>query len=72
MPRWKRIARPRGEAEVSVSGTEGRPVEEERRARIGVDGVEPVVLKWGALESWEARGVGVKWPVRRIPLAWAE
>lgn len=44
------------------------PVEEEKRARIGVD----VLVKCGAEESFEAVGVGVKVPRRRRPLAWAE
>jgi hypothetical protein len=29
-------------------------------------------VKWGALERVEARRVGVKVPLRRRPLAWAE
>jgi hypothetical protein len=48
---------------------EGRPVEEEKRRVMGV--VEGWV-KCGALERVEAVGVGVKTPVRRWPLAWAE
>lgn len=67
--RWKRIARPRGLALPSVSGMLGRPVEEEKRRVMGV--VEGWV-KCGALERVEAVGVGVKTPVRRWPLAWAE
>lgn len=43
------------------------PVEEERRARRGVEGE----WKWGAVERWAARGVGVNVPVRRRPFAWA-
>ena len=62
-----RTAKPRGLALGSVSGIWGRPVEEEKRARMGVEGR----VKCGALERVEARGVGVKVPRRRRPLAWA-
>lgn len=65
--RWKRIAIPRGLALGSVSGMVGRPVEEEKRTVIGVEGD----VKWGAEVRVEAVGVGVKVPVRRWPLAWA-
>jgi hypothetical protein len=51
-----------------VSWICGRPVEEEKRARRGVEGRE----KCGALERVDAWGVGVKLPLRRRPLAWAE
>ena len=66
--RWKRIARPRGLALPSVSGMLGRPVDEEKRSVMGVEGV----VKCGALERVEAVGVGMKVPVRRWPFAWAE
>lgn len=59
--RWKRIAIPRGLAEASVSGIDGRPVEEEKRTVMGVDGM----LKCGALDRADAVLVGVKVPVRR-------
>jgi hypothetical protein len=63
-----RTASPRGLALGSVSGICGRPVEEEKRARRGVEGS----VKCGAQERVEARGVEVKVPLRRRPLAWAE
>jgi hypothetical protein len=44
------------------------PVEEENRAITGVEGL----LKCGALERDEAAAVGLKWPVRRTPLAWTD
>jgi hypothetical protein len=59
--RWKRIARPCGLALLSVSGMLGRPVEEEKRRVMGVEGA----VKCGALERVDAVGVGVKVPVRR-------
>jgi hypothetical protein len=43
----------------------GKAVAFEKRTRTGVEGV----LKWGAVESFSASGVGVKVPVRRMPLA---
>lgn len=52
----------------SVSGSWGMPVEEENRAITGVVGL----LKCGALERDEATAVGLKWPERRIPLAWTD
>jgi hypothetical protein len=64
----KRTANPRGLALGSVSEIWGRPVEEEKRARRGVVGR----VKWGALERGEGWWVGVKVPLRRRPLAWAE
>lgn len=57
--RWKRRARPRGLAVGSVSAMDGMPVDEEKRAVMGVD----AEVKCGALESEEAVGVGVKVPV---------
>lgn len=45
-----------------------RPVEDEKRARIGVLGF----VKWGAKDREAALGVGVKVPRRRRPLACAE
>jgi len=50
-----------------VSGICGRPVEEEKRARTGVEGE----LKCGAQERVEASWVGWNVPRRRRPLAWA-
>lgn len=61
------MARPRGWALGSVSGIWGRPVEEEKRRVRGVEGW----VKCGAVVRVEARGVGVKVPVRRVPRAWA-
>lgn len=58
---------PRGLALGSVSGILGKPVEEEKRTVIGVDGA----LKCGAEVSSEADEVGVKVPVNRWPFAWA-
>ena len=52
---------PRGLALGSVSGMLGKPVEEENRTVIGVDGA----LKCGAEVSSEADEVGVKVPVSR-------
>jgi hypothetical protein len=63
---WKRTARPRGLPLGSLSGRAGMPVEEEKRARSGVEGW----VKCGARERAAAEGVGVKVPVRRMPLAW--
>lgn len=63
--RWKRMARPRGLPFGSESGRRGMPVEELKRARIGVVGR----VKWAARERDEAAGVGVKVPVRRMPFA---
>lgn len=63
---WKRIAMPRGLPFGSESGRVGKPVEEEKRARRGVEGR----VKCGARERSAAAGVGVKRPVRRMPLAW--
>lgn len=65
--RWNLRARPRGLDVGSVSGITGSPVEEEKRRVMGVEGEE----KCGAEERREARGVGVKVPVRRRPFAWA-
>lgn len=65
--RWKRIAIPWGFAFVSVSGIEGRPVDEEKRTVIGVLGER----KWGADVSKDPAGEGVKVPVRRRPFACA-
>jgi hypothetical protein len=65
--RWKRTARPWGRVSGEVSGMWGSPVEVLKRARRGTEGR----VKWGAVERVEARGVGVKVPVRRVPLAWA-
>lgn len=65
-PRWKRRPRPRGLAPPSVSAILGRPVDDENRAVRGVEGV----LKWGALLSEAAAGVGVKVPRSRWPFAW--
>jgi hypothetical protein len=65
--RWKRIAMPRGLLLGSVSGICGRPVEEEKRAVIGV--VE--LLKCGADVRLETSAEGVKVPVRRWPFACA-
>jgi hypothetical protein len=62
-----RTANPRGLALGSVSGICGRPVEEEKRARRGVEGR----VKCGAQERVEASGVGVNVPRSRRPLAWA-
>lgn len=58
---------PRGLALGSVSGMLGKPVEEEKRTVIGVDGA----LKCGADVRSEAEEVGVKVPVSRRPFAWA-
>ena len=58
---------PRGLEFGSVSGIAGRPVEEEKRRVIGVEGAE----KWGAVERDGAVGEGVNVPVRRWPFAWA-
>ncbi len=59
---------PRGLALALVSGIWGSPVEEENRTVMGVG----EVLKCGALVSVDAELVGMKAPVRRWPLAWAE
>ena len=56
---------PRGLALASVSGIWGRPVEDEKRTVMGVEGW----VKWGALVRVEAALVGVKVPVRRWPFA---
>lgn len=61
------MARPRGLDCASVSGMEGRPVEEEKRRVRGVLGW----LKCGAVVRVEAVDVGWKVPVRRWPFAWA-
>jgi hypothetical protein len=61
------MAKPRGLALSSLSGICGMPVLLLKRATTGVDGL----LKCGAVVSWEAVVVGVKWPVRRIPRACA-
>jgi hypothetical protein len=45
----------------------GIPVELEKRTVIGVE----EAVKWGALESSPAFGLGVKVPLRRMPFAWA-
>lgn len=63
--RWKRRAMPRGLALGSVSGMAGRPVEEEKRTVMGVEGE----VKCGADVRLAAAGVGVKVPVRRWPFA---
>lgn len=63
----KRRAKPRGLALGSVSGMSFRPVEDEKRARMGVLGF----VKWGAEERDAALRVGVKVPRRRRPLACA-
>jgi hypothetical protein len=59
--RWKRTAMPRGLALGSVSAMVGKPVEEEKRSVREVLGR----LKWGAVVSSAAAGVGVNVPVRR-------
>src|SRR5271154_2825592 len=64
-PRIKRIALPRDSVIEYVSGMLGKAVAFEKRTRTGVEGL----LKWGAEESFAASGVGVKVPLRRIPLA---
>jgi hypothetical protein len=43
----------------------GIPVESEKRAVTGVEGL----LKWGALERDAASAVGSNFPVRRMPFA---
>lgn len=60
------IARPRGFPFGSVSGNSGRPVELEKRAKMGV-------LRWkcGADDRADAPGVGVNDPSRRMPFACA-
>jgi len=63
-----RTANPRGLALGSVSEICGRPVEDEKRARMDVEGK----VKCGTQERVEASVVGVKVPLRRRPLAWAE
>lgn len=68
MGKWKRTAKPRGLALGLVSGIWGMPVEEEKRAVMGVE----VALKWWAFVRVDALEVGVKVPVRRWPRAWAE
>jgi hypothetical protein len=45
----------------------GRPVEFEKRRVREVD----AFWNCGALDSFEASGVGVKVPLRRMPLPWA-
>lgn len=59
------MAMPRGLDVGSVSGIEGRPVEEEKRTVMGVEGR----LKCGALEREAAWEVGANVPVRRWPFA---
>lgn len=63
----KRTENPRGFAFGSVSGIWGIPVELEKRARMGVDGL----FRCGAVDKDLASSEGVKVPFSSIPLAWA-
>ena len=65
--RLKRIPSPRGIASGLVSGIWGSPVELEKRRVTGVEGL----LKWAAVESSLALGMGVKVPLSIKPLVWA-
>lgn len=58
---------PRGLALGSLSGSNGMPVELEKRTDTGVEGEATC----GALVSVAASGAGVKVPESRMPLAWA-
>lgn len=64
-PKMKRMAMPRGSPFGSVSGSFGRPVEDEKRTVTGVE----VLLKCGATDREDASLVGVKVPLSRIPRA---
>ena len=64
-PRLNLIPRPRGLASGLVSGIWGTPVELEKRTVTEVEGL----LKWGAVESSLAFGVGVKVPLSIKPRA---
>lgn len=61
------MAMPRGLALGSVSAIWGKPVEEEKRTVIGVEGV----LKCGAVVRSDTVALGVNVPVRRCPFACA-
>jgi len=61
------MAMPRGLALGSVSAILGKPVEEEKRTVIGVEGV----LKCGAVVRSDTVALGVNVPVRRCPFACA-
>lgn len=66
------MARPWGVAEGEVSGMVGRPVELEKRARMGMGGEEEEeegFWKWGAVEREDASAEGVNVPFMRWPLA---
>lgn len=61
------MAKPRGLAAESVSEIWGKPVELEKRARIGVEGW----WKWGAAERVREGALGMNVPRVRRPLACA-